>query len=284
MKRTVTLANGRTVPAIGQGTWFLGDDPSVRSTEIEALQKGIEAGMTLIDTAEMYGSGRSERLVGDAIKGFDRDSLFLVSKVLPQNAGKSRMRRALEGTLSRMGTDHLDLYLYHWRGSYPLSETVACFEELKREGLIRGWGVSNFDVDDMEELWHTPGGTACLVDQVLYHTGSRGIEYALIPWMKKHRVTLMSYCPLAQAGSLRRGLFHDGVLKDIAAKYGVTVPEILLAWNVRSGNTIAIPRSGKAAHTLSNAHAGTIELTEEDLALIDSRFPAPIRKEPLDIE
>ena len=223
-------------------------------------------------------------MLGEAISTLDRSKLYLVSKVLPNNAGGTRMRRALEGSLSRMGVQYLDLYLYHWRGSYPLQETVSRLEELKAEGLIKAWGVSNFDIDDMEELWRIPEGRNCLVNQVLYHTGSRGIEYSLLPWMIEHEVTLMSYCPLAQAGSLRKGLFGNKTLVQIAEKHGVSVPEILLSWNIRNGHTIAIPRSSKPDHTLTNAHADSIELTEEELQLIDKAYPAPTSKEYLDMQ
>lgn len=284
MKHEVTLGNGVKVPALGQGTWYLGESRSQRKREIEGIRKGVEAGMTLIDTAEMYGNGAAEDMLGEAISTLDRSKLYLVSKVLPNNAGGTRMRRALEGSLSRMGVQYLDLYLYHWRGSYPLQETVSRLEELKAEGLIKAWGVSNFDIDDMEELWRIPEGRNCLVNQVLYHTGSRGIEYSLLPWMIEHEVTLMSYCPLAQAGSLRKGLFGNKTLVQIAEKHGVSVPEILLSWNIRNGHTIAIPRSSKPDHTLTNAHADSIELTEEELQLIDKAYPAPTSKEYLDVQ
>lgn len=284
MKHNVLLANGVTVPALGQGTWYLGEQRNRRQQEIEGIRKGVEAGMTLIDTAEMYGNGAAEDMLGEAISTLDRSQLFLVSKVLPGNAGGTRMRRALEGSLSRMGVKYLDLYLYHWRGRYPLQETVDRLEELKAEGLIKAWGVSNFDIDDMEELWRLPGGQNCLVNQVLYHTGSRGIEYSLLPWMLKHNVALMSYCPLAQAGSLRNGLFRNRTLVELAEKYHATVPQILLAWNIRNGHTIAIPRSSRAEHTLDNAKADQITLTAEDLAAIDWAYPAPTHKEYLDMQ
>ena len=284
MKHKVTLANGISVPALGQGTWYLGDDPSVREREITAIRNGIDAGMTLIDTAEMYGSGRSESLVGEAIRPYKREDLYLVSKVLPGNAGKRKMFDACEKSLRRLGTDYLDLYLYHWRGAIPLRETVDCLEELKKQGKIRAWGVSNFDIDDMEELWSLKNGRNCLVNQVLYHTASRGIEYSLMPWMKANDVTLMSYCPLAQAGDLSRGLFNAPVLKALAVKYQCSVSQILLAWNIRNGQTIAIPRSGRPAHTLDNAVADQITLSAEDLEKIDSVYPAPKRKMYLDMQ
>ncbi len=284
MKHIVKLKNGAEVPALGLGTWYLGDDAGRRASEIAALRTGIEKGMTLIDTAEMYGGGRSERLVGEAINGTERGRLFIVSKVLPDNAGRRGIFRSCEESLQRLGTDYLDLYLLHWRGSVPLAETVECMEKLVRDGMIRGWGVSNFDTDDMEELRRVKGGDGCLVNQVLYHAASRGIEYSLLPQMRERGVALMAYCPLAQGGSLRRGLFRSRALNDIAARRGATVAQILLAWAIRDGNTVAMPRSSSPEHTAENAGADTIELTAEELAAIDREFAPPRRKEPLDIQ
>lgn len=280
----VTLLNGRSVPSIGQGTWYLGDDPSVRKNELAALRTGIEAGMTLIDTAEMYGSGRSENLVGEAIASYDRDSLFLVSKVLPQNAGRKRMRTACENSLRRLGVEQLDLYLYHWRGSIPLRESVEELERLKNAGLIRDWGVSNLDIDDMEELADYDVKKHCQVNQVLYHTGSRGIEFSLLPWMRERNIRLMSYCPLAQAGTLKQGLMRNKTLLEIANAHSATVSQIMLAWNIRGGDTIAIPRTGKAEHTLENRAAADIVLTEAELQAIDRAYAPPTRKTWLDMQ
>lgn len=284
MNNIVKLKNGGMVPALGQGTWYLGDSRAKRKDEIEAIQTGIELGMTLIDTAEMYGSGRSEELVGEAIEGFDRENLFLVSKVLPSNANKVNMYKSCENSLKRMKVDYLDLYLYHWRGSTPLKETVDCLENLVKEGLIKSWGVSNFDVDDMEELFSIPNGKNCMVNQVLYHIGSRGIEYSLLPWMNENNVSLMSYCPLAQAGSLKRGLFTSEVLINIAKKHDCDITEVILAWNIRNGKTIAIPRTGNKAHTIINANADNIVLDKSDIEAIDRAFLAPRRKMALDIQ
>lgn len=284
MDRAVKLKNGINVPAIGQGTWYLGDDKGKRNSEIEALRAGIDIGMTLIDTAEMYGSGRSEELVGEAISGYDREKLFLVSKVLPSNADRENMLNSCKNSLKRMNTDYLDLYLYHWRGSAPLRETVSCFEELAKEGLIKAWGVSNFDTDDMQELFKIKEGKNCVVNQVLYHTASRGIEFDLLPWMNENDVALMSYCPLAQAGSLKRGLFSSRILNEIAKKHNCDISQVILAWNIRDGNIIAIPRTGNKEHTLLNAGAADIVLDETDLALIDKEFLPPRKKMPLDIQ
>lgn len=284
MKHVVTLRNGIQVPALGLGTWFLGEKKVAREQELESLRAGISAGMTLIDTAEMYGNGKAEKLVKEAIAENKRENLYLVSKVLPNHAGRHQLEQALDESLKRMGVEYLDLYLYHWRGSYPLEETVAELERVKKAGKIKDWGVSNFDIDDMEELWMISEGRNCLVNQVLYHTGSRGIEYSLLPWMRKHDVALMSYCPLAQAGTLKRGILNNPVLKEIAQKHNATVEQIMLAWNIRDGHTIAIPRSGKAEHTLLNAGADKIQLTEEDYKAIDQAYPPPTKKEYLDIQ
>lgn len=284
MKHTVDLRDGTIVPALGQGTWRLGDNKEVRKQEIESIRKGIELGMKLIDTAEMYGNGRSEILVGEAISAFNREELYLVSKVLPTNAGGKSLENSLKLSLERLGVEQLDLYLYHWRGQYPLQETVDCLEEQKALGRIKAWGVSNFDTADMIELWETKGGKNCMVNQVLYHTASRGIEFDLIPWLLEHEVRLMSYCPLAQAGTLKAGLLQNQVLVEIADKYKATVPEVLLAWNIRNNKTIAIPKSSKVEHTLANARADELELSQEDLIRIDKAYPAPTHKVYLDIE
>lgn len=280
--KTITLAAGDIVPALGQGTWYLGDDPAKRAQEISALRTGMGAGMRLIDTAEMYGDGRSEKLVGEAIAAAPREELFLVSKVLPENAGEKHIFQCCDATMNRMGVDYLDLYLLHWRGSVPLAETVRCLEQLKELGKIKNWGVSNFDIGDMEELWRIPGGRNCQVNQVLYHMGSRGIEYSLLPWMREHRVALMAYCPLAQGGALRRGLLTDPAVLAVAEKHRATPIQVLLAWCIRDGNTIAIPRTGHPDHTLENAGANALLLDEEDLALIDRQYAPPTRKMPLD--
>ena len=284
MKNTVKLSNGAVVPAIGQGTWYIGETASKRAQEIDAIRSGIGAGMTLIDTAEMYGSGLSEKLVGEAISSAVRKNLFIVSKVLPSNAGKKNMERSCDATLKRLGTDYLDLYLYHWRGSIALAETVACLEELKAKGKIRAWGVSNFDTSDMDELFALPSGKNCAVNQVLYHLGSRGIEFDLLPWMRRHGVALMAYCPLAQAGTLRRGLFENETVAAVAQKHGCDVTQVLLAWCIRDGTTIVIPRSSRKEHTLLNAGADTVQLDAQDFIALDKAFPPPTHKMPLDIE
>jgi diketogulonate reductase-like aldo/keto reductase len=281
--RTVALLDGRTVPCLGQGTWHLAQNPGTRKNEVETLRLGIRLGMTLIDTAEMYGEGASERLVGEAIQGITRSNLFLVSKVYPHNAGRSSIFQSCKKSIQRLGVSYLDLYLLHWRGRVPLTETVACMEELVKMGLIRGWGVSNFDTDDMQELWSVPGGTHCLVNQVLYHLGSRGIEYSLLPWMEERKIPLMAYCPLAQGGSLRRGLLENLAVNAVASAHHVSPLQIVLSFAMRSGKSIAIPMTRSLSHVRENAEAGLIQLTPEDLKILSEIYPPPRRKLPLDM-
>ncbi len=231
----------------------------------------------------MYGEGKAETLVGKAIKGYNRDKLFLVSKVYPWNAGKKHIFQSCNNSLSRLNTEYLDLYLLHWRGRISLEETIECMERLVAMGKIRRWGVSNFDISDMQELWATPGGSNCAVNQVLYHVASRGIEYSLLPWMSGHSLPLMAYCPLAQAGELRTNIFQNPRLREIASSHRTGVAEIMLAFVVRHRNIIAIPRSENPEHTKANAKASEIVLTDEEIALINHEFPRPSKKHPLDI-
>lgn len=283
MKDTILLKDGFGIPRLGMGTWFLGEDFRTREQELDALRAGIDAGMRLIDTAQMYGNGASEQLIGQALKGCRREEIFLVSKVLPNNAGGSRIRRSVDNSLRFLHTDYLDLYLLHWRGSIPLEETVACMEQLAAEGKIRRWGVSNFDVDDMEELMRVPGGENCAVNQVLYHLGSRGIEYDLFPWQEAHGIPVMAYCPLAQAGELRAGLTEHALLRQIADKYRITVIQLLLLFVLRRDNVIAIPRSSRREHVLENWRVRGVAIGEADWAAIDREFAPPTRKMSLDI-
>ena len=280
----LTLPDGGRMPRLGQGSWHTAERPARRAGEIAALRRGVEAGMTLIDSAEMYADTRSESLVGEAIRGIERERLFLVSKVYPHNAGADRIFSCCAGSIERMGAGYLDLYLLHWRGSVPLSETVDCMEELVRRGMIRRWGVANFDLDDMQELWRVPHGDRCAVNQVLYHLGSRGVEFDLLPWMRREGVALMAYCPLAQGGRLRRGLFADPAVRQVAAAHNATPAQILLAFLLHQQGVAAIPQSGSEAHAVENAAAAAIRLSGEELALLDRAFPAPTRKVPLDIQ
>ncbi|MFS0725367.1 aldo/keto reductase [Paenibacillus sp. 1P07SE] len=281
-RRTVKLPDGTAVPVLGQGTWNMGDNPERRDEEIRALQTGIELGMTVVDTAEMYGEGRSESLVGEAISG-RRDDVFLVSKVYPHNAGGERLIRSCEASLQRLGTDRLDLYLLHWRGRIPLQETIEGMEQLVADGKILRWGVSNLDISDMQELLKLPGGSACAVNQVLYHIASRGIEYELQPWLQEHRIPVMAYSPLAQGGTLRRGMLEHPEVLSIAKEYKVTPSQLILSWTIRDQDVLAIPKAGSSAHVRDNAAAACIALTEDTLAKLDAVFPPPTRKEPLDI-
>jgi diketogulonate reductase-like aldo/keto reductase len=248
-----------------------------RAQEIEALRLGVELGMTLIDTAEMYGEGVAEELVAEALAA-ERERVFLVSKVYPHNAGRQGVAEACERSLRRLKTDRLDLYLLHWRGSIPLEETVAGFEELRRSGKIRHWGVSNFDVDDMEELLGVPSGENCATNQVLYNVTRRGPEFDLMPWMEARRMPLMAYSPIEQ-GRLPR----DGALQSIARRHEANPFQIALAWLLNRSGVIAIPKASSVQHVRENHRALEIRLTPEDLAAIDAEFPAPKRKRPLEM-
>lgn len=274
------------LPAIGQGTWYMGEGLNPRQAEIKALQQGLDLGLRLIDTAEMYADGGAEEVVGDALKG-RRDQAFLVSKVYPWNAGRRSAIAACEASLKRLGTDYLDLYLLHWPGSIPLDETLEAFKQLQADGKIRRFGVSNCDLSEMQELADTPGGDQCAVNQVLYHLGSRGIEYALLPWQRERGLPTMAYCPLAQGGRLRRELFGHPELQAMAGDLGVTVAQLLLAWAIRPVNgqrdVIAIPKAVQPAHVQQNAEALQLHLDDEVLTRLDAAFAAPTRKTPLDI-
>jgi diketogulonate reductase-like aldo/keto reductase len=277
MSLTVTLPNGENIPALGQGTWQMAEKADRRAQEIEALRHGVELGMTLIDTAEMYGEGAAEELVAEALSA-EKNRIFLVSKVYPHNASRQGVIEACERSLRRLKTDRLDLYLLHWRGSIPLEETVAGFEELRRSGKIRHWGVSNFDVDDMEELLGVPAGENCATNQVLYNVTRRGPEFDLIPWMTARRMPLMAYSPIEQ-GRLPR----DGALQAIARRHGANLFQIALAWLLNRSGVIAIPKASSVQHVRENRKALEIRLTPEDLAAIDAEFPAPKRKRPLEM-
>lgn len=267
----------RTVPVLGQGTWNMGDSSARHEEEIATLRRGIECGMTLIDTAEMYGNGRSEKLVGEAIAG-RRDEVFLVSKVLPSNASLEGTVHACEASLKRLGVETLDLYLLHWRGRFPLKETVKAFERLMEQGKIRAWGVSNLDVEDMEELLSVPGGEACAVDQVLYNPEHRGIEYDLLPWCSRRDVAAMAYSPVGQGGKLLR----SAVLREVAKKHRVSPAQVALSWCLRQP-IIAIPKASSVKHVEENGAAASLHLDQEDLAAIDREYPTPQRKHALDM-
>ncbi|MBH3431173.1 aldo/keto reductase [Pseudomonas alkylphenolica] len=271
--RTVKFA-GTTVAAIGQGTWYMGEDPGQRNHEVAALQQGIELGLSLIDSAEMYAEGGAEQVVGQAIAG-RRDQVFLVSKVYPHNASRNGVPAACERSLKRLGTDYIDLYLLHWRGQYPLEETVDAFERLREAGKIGRWGVSNLDVDDLRKLYEYSDN--CATDQVLYNPSQRGIEFDLLPWSRKRQLPIMAYCPLAQAGRL---LKHP-TLQEIAERHGATPAQVCLAWVTRQDGVVAIPKAVTPEHVRLNAAAASLSLSSEDLRAIDRAFPAPTRKQHL---
>ena len=266
---TVTLPGGERVPALGQGTWHMGEDRRRIAEEAAAVRLGIELGMTLIDTAEMYGSGGSEEMIAQAIEGV-RDKLFIVSKVYPHNASRSGVVAACERSLKRLRTDRIDLYLLHWRGSIPLAETIAGFERLQREGKIRYHGVSNFDRADMAEWVALEGGETVAADQVLYNLSRRGPEWDLVPWCREHSVAIMAYTPLGQGGLLR-----DRTLAEIARRHSATPAQVALAWLLRQPGTIVIPKAARLEHVRENRGALDVVLTDEDLAALDRAFPPP---------
>lgn len=284
MKKNIVLPDGTIVSNLGIGTWYMGDNLSEKKEEIKSIHYALDNGIKIIDTAEMYGIGNSERLIGEAIKGYDRNSIFLISKVLPSNAGRNKIFQACENSLKRLGTDYLDLYLLHWRGVYSFEETFECMEELKRMGKIQRWGVSNMDIEDMLEIQSTSYGKECQVNQVLYHLGSRGIEYSLKPFTDSKGIPTIAYCPLAQGGKLKDNLLKAPSVKKIAMKYNITPIQVLLSFVMSQENIIAIPKASKVEHMKSNIDCFNIELDEEDLFLLNKEFPKPIKKLPLDIE
>jgi diketogulonate reductase-like aldo/keto reductase len=273
--RTVTLPHGEVIAALGQGTWHMAEDPRRRSDEITALRVGIDLGMSLIDTAEMYADGDAEMLVGEAIKG-RREQVFLVSKVLPHHATVRGTIEACEGSLQRLGVDVIDLYLLHWRGAIPLEETLEAFERLRAGGKIGSWGVSNFDLADMQDLTELPGGSEVSTDQVLYNLEHRGIEYDLLPFCERSGLPIMAYSPIEQAHVL-----DHPVLRSVAARHNATPAQVALAWVLRKDNVCAIPRASNPAHVRQNRGALDVHLSRADLAELDDAFPPPTHKQPL---
>lgn len=271
----ITFPDGRKVPALGQGTWNMGEKASEASREIESLRRGIDLGMTLIDTAEMYAEGGAERIVGEAIRDC-RDQVFVVSKVYPWNASRSGTPAACARSLERLGIDRIDLYLLHWRGEHPLEETVEAFEELKAKGLIGAWGVSNFDTDDMQELVSVPGGENVSTNQILYNLSRRGPEFDLIPFCRKRKIPVMAYSPIEQGRLLR-----NAELIRIAKAYQATPAQLALAFLLEQHGVIPIPKTATAERVEENRGATEIALTPEDREALDIAFPPPERKEPL---
>jgi diketogulonate reductase-like aldo/keto reductase len=277
ISRTVSLPSGERIPAMGQGTWHMGEDPALRAEEIATVRLGIDIGLTLIDTAEMYGSGASEQLVGEAIAG-RRDDVFLVTKVLPNHATRRGTVAACDASLRRLGTDRVDLYLLHWRERVPLEETLEAFDALMLAGKIRYWGVSNFDTDDMEELVSIPGGENVATDQVLYNLTRRGVEWDLLPWLRARRVPVMAYSPIEQARLVR----NPG-LAQFARQHDLTPAQVALAWLLAHPDVIPIPKTSHRDRLTENAAALNVKLTPEQMAELDRLFPPPAHKVPLEV-
>ncbi|WLS77089.1 aldo/keto reductase [Erwinia pyri] len=282
MAKNVIFSDGTALPAIGQGTWYMGENASQRKQEVAALQAGLEMGLKVIDTAEMYAEGGAEEVVGEALKG-RRENAWLVSKFYPWNAGVEDAIAACERSLRRLQTDYLDLYLLHWRGNLPLEETIRAMDSLQRAGKILRWGVSNFDTDDLSELLAEQGGEHCAANQVLYHLASRGIEYDLLPDCQQRQIPVMAYCPLAQAGRLRQNLMTHDVLNTIAQQKGISVAQLLLAWVIRKEGVMAIPKASTLQHVADNAAALQVTLTSDELTKINHAFPPPASKMALDV-
>lgn len=273
---TISLPNGEAVAALGQGTWHMGESAGKRAQEIAALRAGLDLGMSLIDTAEMYAGGVAEEIVGEAFAG-RRDEIFVVSKVLPENATRRGTIAACERSLKRLQTDRIDLYLLHWRGGPALADTLAAFATLIRDGKIRHWGVSNFDADDMEELWGLDGD-GCATNQVLYNLSRRSIEYDLVPACRKRRIPIMAYSPIEQGRLLRHA-----ALKDIASRHNATPAQVALAWLLRQDGTIVIPKSATLARIRENRDSVGIQLDDADIAALDRAFPPPKGPRPLEM-
>jgi diketogulonate reductase-like aldo/keto reductase len=274
--KTVEIPGGEKVPALGQGTWKMGERRDRRAAEIAALQMGVELGMTLIDTAEMYGDGAAETLIGEAL-GTMRDELFLVSKAYPQNASRRRLAAACDASLRRLGTDRLDLYLLHWRGSVPLGETIEAMEALKSTGKVRYWGVSNLDTPDMEELV-AAGGGACITDQILYNLSRRGPERDLLPWLADHAIPVMAYSPVEQGR-----LVADRELAKVTESIDATPAQVALAWTLQHDGLIAISKAASLEHVRENRAAADLVLKGEVIASLDAAFPRPQSRRPLEM-
>jgi diketogulonate reductase-like aldo/keto reductase len=280
--RTLRLPSGRAIPVLGQGTWRMGEEPSRRRSEIDALTLGLDLGMTLIDTAEMYGDGAAEELVGEAIAG-RRSEMFLVSKVYPHNASRRGAVEACERSLRRLKTDYLDLYLLHWRGAVPLAQTFEAFQSLQHTGKIRDYGVSNFDVDDMEETFGLPGGEKIVTNQVLYNLVHRGIERDLLPWCRDRGLPIMAYSPIGHSSRGQRKIFDQPRVKSVASRHHATPAQVALSWLLQR-DVIAIPKASNPEHVSENRAALDLTLTGEDLDELEKAFPLPRNKVPLEMK
>jgi diketogulonate reductase-like aldo/keto reductase len=280
--RTVRLPSGRALPVLGQGTWGMGEDPAKRRTEIAALRLGLDLDMTLIDTAEMYGEGGAEEVIAEAIAG-RRTNVFLVSKVYPHNATRTDAVEACERSLRRLKTEYLDLYLLHWRGSVPLTETFDAFRSLKRAGKIRDYGVSNFDFSDMEKASAAAGSGEIATNQVLYNLRRRGVEWDVVPWCRERAIPVMAYSPIDQSTSTRRGMLSDPALQSVASRHGATPTQVALAWLLQQEGVIVIPKASREAHVRENRAALELMLTDEDRTELDQAFPPPHKKTTLDM-
>ena len=281
--RTTLLPSGHTMPVLGQGTWMMGEDASRREAEIAALRLGLDLGMTLIDTAEMYGEGGAEEVVGEAIEDRPRKEVFLVTKVYPHNATRRGAVEACERSLRRLKVEYIDLYLLHWRGDVPVMDTLEAFQFLKDSGAIRDYGVSNFDTDDMEEAYALPGGDEIATNQVLYNLAHRGIEWELLPWCRERRIPIMAYSPLGSNATEQKRMLGHPNIKKVAARHNATPAQIALAWLLRQPDLVVIPKASKPEHLRENRAAHDIELTDRDLRELDQAFPPPDRKIPLEM-
>jgi diketogulonate reductase-like aldo/keto reductase len=275
--KTISLSDGERIPMLAQGTWRMGEAKREHKDEVAALRLGIELGMTLIDTAEMYGDGGAEKVVADAIEG-QRDRVFVVTKVYPHNASRTELPKACGRSLKRLRIDTIDLYLLHWRErNTQLEETVEAFEKLRSAGKIKRWGVSNFDVDDMKELWSVENATNCAANQVLYNLENREIEFGLLPWSEDNKVPIMAYSPVGHG----RGLLEHPILSKIAERHDATTSQIALAWVLQQPGVVAIPKASKEEHVRDNARSVEIKLTKEDLSDLDREFPPPKSRKSL---
>jgi diketogulonate reductase-like aldo/keto reductase len=279
--KKLQLQSGRTIPVMGQGTWLMGENPAKRQSELAALRTGLDLGLNLIDTAEMYGEGAAEELVGEAFRG-RRNEVFIVSKVYPHNASLEGAVKACKRSLKRLGTDHLDMYLLHWRGDIPLSETIEAFQLLKQSGLILEYGISNLDLHDMAEAFKVKGGDKIVTNQVLYNLVHRGIEYDLLPWCRQHKIPVMAYSPIEHSPSEQRVMLDNPHLIQVASEHAATPAQVAIAWLLHQG-VIVIPKAATITHVRENHAAINIQLTDKDLFKLNHAFPSPHKKVPLEM-